>query len=237
MSNTDAVTPAASGDRMEWLFLPQAGSASKVKFALGMLGCAALGAGVYGALLAPRASAASWPLLLGGVALLFAMPLVGPKEPPPLRVGELGILLGDPEEQQRLHWYEIGSVRIVEDDLRLERRGDDGALNVPLAAHARAAARIIAEASQRIGDRVDVSPKAHDRLPRLSDADGARVPAARLQLAGRKCLASGVSITFESDARLCENCAALYHQRHVPAACVLCQRPLAGASPAAQAAG
>ena len=224
------MTQSPARDRTEWLFLPQASKASKLALGLGMLGCAALGAGVYGALLAPHPGAAGWALLavgLLGVALAFALV---PKEPPPVRVGELGVLVGEPEEARRLHWYEITRLHVLGDDLRLE--SSEGSVLVPLAAHARAAARVLAEAAQRIGARVDVSPKAQERLPRLSDADGTRVPAARLQLAGRKCLASGASITFESDARLCENCAALYHQGHVPAACLRCERPLVEGSAA-----
>jgi hypothetical protein len=137
-----------------------------------------------------------------------------------VRVGELGVIVGDPAEAERLHWYALSAVRIVGDDLRLE--SSEGAVVLPLAAHAPAAARIVAEASRRIGARVDISPRAHERLPRLSEAAGQRVPAARLQLAGQKCTASGSSITFESDARSCENCAALYHVKHVPAACLRC---------------
>jgi hypothetical protein len=95
-----------------------------------------------------------------------------------------------------------------------------------LVAHGPAAARIVAEAAQRIGSRLELSPRAHERLPTLKESDGEVVPAGRLQLAGRKCLASGTSITFESDARPCDQCAALYHRQHVPAECKSCGRPL-----------
>jgi hypothetical protein len=104
-----------------------------------------------------------------------------------------------------------------------------GPQQVSLVAHGRAAARIVAEAAQRIGARLDLSPRAHERLPALSEQDGEVVPAGRLQLAGRKCLASGVSITFESDARLCDQCAALYHRAHAPAECKSCGRALSAA--------
>jgi hypothetical protein len=221
----------ASGERHEWLFYPSAGSASKLTLGVGMLGCAAAGAGVYGLWLAPQVVSAAWPLLIGGLVLAAGASFVGPKEPPPVRVGELGILLGDPAEAHRLPWYEVDGVRIVGDELRLDSKLQSVVL--PLAVHGAAAARIVAEASQRIPTKVDISPKAHERVPRLADADGERVPAARLQLTGQRCAASGVSITFESDARLCPNCAALYHASHVPAACVRCERSLAqAASPA-----
>lgn len=217
-------TPPASGERVEWLYFPDGGSASKLGLALGMLGSAALGAGVYGAWLAPHPVAAAWPLLVGGLVAVVAAKLFSPRQAPPVRVGELGVIVGDPAEAERLPWYALSAVRIVGDDLRLE--SSTGPVVLPLAAHASAAARIVAEASQRIGARVDISPKAHERLPRLTEAAGQRVPAARLQLAGQRCAASGTSITFESDARLCANCAALYHARHVPAACLHCEQAL-----------
>jgi len=227
------VTAVAPGERVERSFTPKPGSASKVQLALGMLGCAALGAGVYGAFLASHAPAAAWPLLLGGLVVAATAALIGPKQPPSVRVGELGIIVGDPSEARRLYWHELEALGIADDTLAIE--SSQGPIRLPLAAHAAAAARIIAEASQRIPGRVEISPRAHERLPRLEDAQGEQVPAARLQLAGQKCAASGVTITFETDARLCENCAALYHKAHVPAACSRCERALA--EPEARAAG
>lgn len=225
---------AASSERVERLFVPQGGSRSKLALGLGMLGCAALGAGVYGAWLARQPVGAAWPLLIGGLAAAAVAWFLSSAEPPPVRVGELGVIVGDPAEARRLHWHEVSGVRIAADELRIESHEPPVAL--PLAAHGQAAARIVAEASQRIPSRVDISPKAHERLPRLVDAEGVVVPATRLQLAGQRCAASGVSITFESDARLCANCAALYHVQHVPEVCLRCERPLVQAAQAAASA-
>lgn len=227
---SEPLTLAASSERVERLFLPAAGLRSKLALGLGMLGCAALGAGVYGAWLARQPVGAASALLIGGLAVLAVAWFASPRDLPAVRVGELGVIVGDPAEARRLHWHEVSGVRIVDDELRIE--SGEPLVALPLAAHAQAAARVVAEASTRIPSRVDISPKAHERLPRLVDAEGVLVPAARLQLAGQKCAASGVSITFESDARLCANCAALYHAKHVPAACLRCERSLAQ-SPAA----
>ena len=229
---------AAPGERVERLYRPRAGSASKLQLGLGMLGCGALGAGVYGAFLAPHAVAAAWPLLVGGIVVAATAALIGPRQAPSVRVGELGVIVGDPAEARRSYWYELEAIGIVDDALAIE--SSQGPLRLPLATHARAAARIIAEASRRLPGRVEISPKAHERLPRLEEAEGETVPAARLQLAGQKCAASGVTITFETDARLCDNCAALYHKSHVPAVCSRCERELverASGEAAARAAG
>jgi hypothetical protein len=208
---------------------------SKLALGLGLLGSAALGAGAYGLWLAPEVVAGSAALLFGGLLALSAALLLSPRATPPVRVGALGVMLGEPPEAQRVPWCEIQNVRVVGEELRLETK--DGALPVPLVAHARAAARILAEAAQRIGARVDVSPRAHERLPPLTDDHAELVPLVRLQLAGRKCTASGTSITFESDARLCENCAALYHVSHAPLSCLRCERPLQAARQGAAAYG
>lgn len=218
---------AAESVRVERQFQPRPPSSAKVVLGLGFLGSAALGAGVFGLFLAPSGVPGASALLLGG-ALGLIVALYGRREVPPVRVGELGVTFGDPLEAARLAWCDVRAVRIAGDALRLETAG--APLDVPLAAHGKAAARILAEASKRIGERVDVSPKAHERLPPLLEDDAEMVPALRLQLAGRRCAASGKSITFESDARLCPNCAALYHASHVPATCTSCQRPLGGSA-------
>jgi hypothetical protein len=228
---SEQVVMLAASERFERSFAPSAGSVSKLTLVLGMLGGAALGAGVYAVWLAPSVPSAGWPLLLAGL-VLSALGFLARPEPARVRVGELGIIVGDPAEVPRLYWHEVSALRVAGGNLQIE--SPRGPLSLSLSVHAQAAARILAEGASRIGSRVEVSPKAHAALPKLTDAEGERVPEARLQLAGQKCMASGVSITFEGDARLCPSCAALYHAKHVPASCLGCERPL---TPAAIPAG
>lgn len=218
------IDSAAAAGRRERSFAPVQSRASTLHFALGCVASAVLGAGLYGAAFAPEAPSYASLLVVLGALGLGAVLFSGPRSVPPLRVGDLGVTVGDPAEATRVAWCDIRRVRIEGDELRLELAG--APVRVPLAAHGRAAVRIIAEASRRIGPRVEVSPKAHERLPPLVEGDGELVPPGRLQLAGRKCAASGKSITFESDARLCERCAALYHADAVPERCVGCDREL-----------
>jgi hypothetical protein len=212
------------GARVERLFLPRPGTNGRVATLLAALGCAALGAGVFGSWIAASPIAGSGLLLLGGLVLGGAAFWLVQRRPAPIRVGSLGITLGDPAEAPRWAWCDIRRVGVEGEQLRIETSA--APLFIPLAAHGPAAARILAEAALRIADRVEVSPRAQERVPSLVDTEGAIVIAGRLQIAGRKCLASGVSLTFESDARLCENCAALYHRQHAPAECMCCGRPL-----------
>jgi len=47
-----------------------------------------------------------------------------------------------------------------------------------------------------------------------------------LQIAGKNCAASDRPIAFERDARLCPNCAEVYHKDSVPKKCVTCENDL-----------
>jgi hypothetical protein len=206
---------------------------SPLGLGLSALGCAGLGAGVFGLWLAPEPVAGAGWLVVAGLAVVGAGAQLLMKEPPSVRVGALGVTFGDQSEAQHVPWCEIQRIHLAGEELVLDTAR--APLRLPLASQGSAAARIVAEAAQRIGSRVELSPKAHERLPALSEADGEVVPAARVQVAGRKCLASGVSITFESDARLCERCAALYHRQHVPAECKSCGQALGGEARSAAA--
>jgi hypothetical protein len=213
---------------LERRFVAVPGPSSKLGIGIVALGFAGLGAGVFGLWLAHEAIAGSgWALLGGAIAAAVGFWL-WLSEAPPVQVGARGITIGEPGEAQCLPWCDMQRIHVEGQELRIETAR--GPQRVSLVAHGRAAARIVAEAAQRIGARLELSPRAHERLPALSERDGELVPAARLQLAGRKCLASGVSITFESDARLCEQCAALYHRDHVPAECKSCGRELSGSA-------
>jgi hypothetical protein len=203
---------------VERRFLAQ--QSSRVGLGLSALGCAGLGAGVFGLWLAQEAVAGAGWLLAGGALAAVAGAALLLKEPPGVRVGALGVTLGDQSEAQRVPWCEIQRIHVAGEELLLDTAR--GPLRIALGSQGHAAARIVAEAAQRIAARLELSPKAHERLPALSESEGEIVPAARLQVAGRKCLASGISITFESEARVCERCAALYHRQHVPAQCQSC---------------
>lgn len=227
--------PTASEAAVERLFSPPQGLASRVGLGLVALGCAALGAAVYGLWLAPDPVAGSGWILGAGALLVGLGAGLASRQSPALRVGPFGITWGDPRELPRVPWCDIQRIAVAGEALRIETAR--APFDLPFRAYGPAIARILAEAAARIGERVDVSPRAHERLPALSEAAGEIVPAGRLQVAGRKCLASGSSLTFETDARWCDSCAALYHRQHLPAACVSCGRPLSGSSPSAARAG
>jgi hypothetical protein len=219
----EASDPAASLERR---FSALQSRSSHIGIGLIGLGCAGFGAAFFGLAIAREPIPGSGWILLGGVLVAALGIGLRLREPPAVRVGARGITVGDPADAQCLPWCDVQRIHVEGSELHID--SPRGPLRLSLAAHGRAAARIVAEAAQRIGSRLELSPRAHERLPALAEGDGEIVVAGRLQVAGRRCLASGTSITFESDARLCDQCAALYHRQHVPAECKSCGRKLTG---------
>lgn len=204
---------------MERRFEPSRVGRSRWLFVVGWLGSAALGAGVFGIWLAHPTLTAAQPLFWAGLAVSVASVLLSPAHVPAVRVGTLGVALGESGDEVRLPWWDVQRVSIRGGSLTVQ--GSAAAIGVPLAQHAAAAARIVSEAARRVGDRVDVSPADHERLPAPRDDDSREV-ATRVQLAGRRCRASDRPITFERDARLCDNCGATYHVEQFPVVCNAC---------------
>jgi hypothetical protein len=214
---------SATSARLERRYVPLDTTRARSALGLGLGGAAALGAAVYGSWLAElpmRGAGVAW---VAALLLLCAAPLLASRRPPSITVGDLGVSFGEPNEASRLPWCDIQSIRLSDESMTVATASAEHRVVLP--AHAFAAARIVREASLRIGARVDISPRAHERLPNLERDTAMVVAAPRLQVAGRRCRASGEPITFEADARWCATCAALYHARHLPKECAACGRP------------
>jgi hypothetical protein len=215
---TSKALELGDSERLERRFSPAAGAEGRLSFALTMLGALLLGAAFYGAVLA--AVPGSGYVFVGGVLLASIGVLWGARPPAVVRIGDPGVALEGGEEVTRLAWHQLESGRVQGRQLVLQ--GASQSLAIPLASQGQAARHVIAEAARRIPGRVEVSSAALDRLPALDANAGALVPLLGFQVTGRRCMASDTPITFEADARLCQNCGALYHVRHVPDACVAC---------------
>jgi hypothetical protein len=74
---------------------------------------------------------------------------------------------------------------------------------------------------------VTISSEQTDALMRAAD-DGAGtiVGVEPVQVAGRRCKASGVIISFERDAVTCQRCGEVYDLRHKPSSCLTCDAPM-----------
>jgi hypothetical protein len=210
--------------RKERRFEPEPTYASRASIAGGMLGAVVLGAGVYSQWLSdnPRAIA---PYLFGvgaiglGTALWF-----GDAGALPVRVGDAGIAIEKGNELVRLAWCDLE--RVFSERGQLVAKGKDVALRIPVAAHRAAVAWILSEGTQRVPKVMDVKRQSLAGLPDPKESDGAFVVIDGLQIAGRKCAASGRPVSFERDARLCANCGQVYLNDQVPPKCVTCDAPL-----------
>jgi hypothetical protein len=140
-------------------------------------------------------------------------------------VGDAGVAIEQTTEQNRLLWWEIKSVRYETESLVLV--GETTSLRIPSQVHTRAIRAILAEAAERLPNILDVPSKIANELPTLKDAP--QPPAKRvesLQIAGKRCASTRQVITVERDARLCPQCASVYHRNNLPQVCVTCHREL-----------
>jgi hypothetical protein len=67
-----------------------------------------------------------------------------------------------------------------------------------------------------------VKRDAVEGLPAPRDDDGELLSVEGAQVAGRTCAASGKTIAFERDARLCPQCTQVYLKDKVPKKCLTC---------------
>jgi hypothetical protein len=205
-------------------FQPSQTHTSAVSVGVGMLGAVALGAGVWAQWLSEQEHGFAPYLVAGGALALAAALWFGDVGTHPVRVGDAGVAIEKGTEIVRLLWCDIQ--RIFVDRRALVVESDDVVLRIPLGAHPQAASWILAEGTRRVPDAMDVKPSVADALPAPRPRDGELKKVAAYQITGRECAASEEIISFEGDARLCPNCALVYHKDHLPSACVTCEEPL-----------
>lgn len=211
-------------ERKERRFSGGEPQASLPAVAVGVLGGLALGAGVYSQWVSQSPlEYAPFLLAIGAFALGGAL-LFGDTEPTPVRVGDSGVALEKGNELLRVYWCDVD--RIFTENGKLIVKSKDQTFSLPISAHQRAVAWIVAEGTRRIPDVVDVKRNFIPGLPEPRDTDGELVPIEDLQVTGRRCAKSGRTIAFERDARLCANCGQVYHHTSVPKRCTTCQAEL-----------
>ena len=109
-------------------------------------------------------------------------------------------------------------------------KGKNVTFTIPIAAHPRAVAWILAEGTKRVPEAMNVKKSDLAGLPEPRDLDGELVVLEGVQVAGRHCAATDKPIAFERDARLCPNCAQVYLKDNVPKKCVTCEHELGSAA-------
>jgi hypothetical protein len=210
--------------RTEWRFEPEQMRTSLPAAIVGMVAALALGAGVFGQWIPdPPVTFAPYLLAAGALGVIGAL-FIGNAGAAPIRVGDPGVAVERPSDTVRIPWCDMEHIRIERGTLTIE--APEHTLRIPLAVHRDAAARILAEAVVRAPDAMDVKGDVVESLPKPGDDATTKVPIELLQIAGRPCASSDKPIAFERDARLCPNCAQVYHKDHVPKTCVTCETEL-----------
>jgi hypothetical protein len=210
--------------RKERRYVGEQTYASKVAVGVGMLGAALLGAGVYARWVSDHpATYAVYLVGIGAFALVGAISL-GDLGTLPVRVGDLGIAIERGNELERLGWCDLERVYVEKGKLLLV--GQEGTSSITIAAHPKAVARILAEGTRRVPEAMDVKRNAIEGLPTPREDDGELLTVDAPQVAGRSCAASGKTVAFERDARLCPQCGEVYLKDRVPKKCLTCSADL-----------
>ena len=212
-------------ERKERRFSPEQTYSSNAAVGVGMLGALAAGAGVWGQWISDTPHTYA-PYLFGAGALALGASLwFGDAGAVPVRIGDAGIALERGTELTRLAWCDLETVEVV--GKQLVAKSKSTTFSIPIAAHPKAVAWILAEGTRRVPEAMNVKKSDLTGLPEPKELDGELVPLEGVQITGRHCAASGKPIAFERDARLCPNCAQVYLKDAVPKKCVTCERDLA----------
>lgn len=204
-------------------------------YAIGAVGAALLGAGVWGQLgnafrkteLDPLEYA---PWLLAGGAVLVGLAIwIGTSTDAAVRVGVAGIA----EERggmRRMPWWRVEDVSGTIDFIIVRGKDEAGAeMSVRFSNRATpgAVAWVAREARDRAPEQFELGSDVVKAIGKPSKEVGEVVPCPPLQVVGRRCAESDIVISYEPDARVCPRCERVYHKDHVPKTCVGCEAPLA----------
>lgn len=230
-----------SDPRQERRYEPKASPSAVISMVVLSVGAVLLGVGTYGQWLRrwgyeaftahpdPAVAealvphpAAAWILLAGALALI-AVALFGPRPVRPIRVGDAGIGAEIEENEiERVAWKDVTRILLGGDMLTVESAGTN--LSIPVKLQPQAAARVVAEARQRIPAKLEDVDDA--TLAKLDDAEGELRPLDPPHVAGARCKATDRLIAFEQDARLCGRCGEVYYKESVPEQCLSCEAKL-----------
>ena len=163
-------------------------------------------------------------MLVVGAALVLAYLMFGQQSSLVVRVGELGVGVEDNDKVLRTSWWQIESVTVEGSVLSLKTTGKPIHLN--LSHHGSAAARLIAEASKRIPERLELDDSDMAKIGAPNNTDGEPLEVDAPQVTGERCRATEQPLTFEKDVRMCNRCGTLYHRSGVPTRCAECGKKL-----------
>jgi hypothetical protein len=228
-SKRKIATKTKRRERQERRFVSQAASNTTMVRVLGAVAALILGAGawayVYGKSFAADEAMKQTPsyLIAGGAVLLGIAIWFGTSSEPPIRVGDPGIAQ-EKGEVRRMPWWAIDKITFDQAAVALVIAGRDEAstdwtLKVSLKAHPEAGGWIIREACDRIPRRVDIDDSTLEKLPGAGAHAGQKLELEPLQVVGKRCAATGKTISYEPDATVCPRCERVYVKSSVPKKC------------------
>ncbi|MCL2776800.1 MAG: hypothetical protein FWD73_02260 [Polyangiaceae bacterium] len=215
--------------RQERRFVPQSGASPWLVRSTGALGAAALGAGTWSTVYghgfetSEKLKAVPQYLITGGAVLTAISIWFATSSEPRLRVGDAGIGI-EQGEVRRMPWWGIDAIVWEPGTRALGITGKDESgvpltFKVPLKDHAEAIPYIIAEGEARIPKCVDIPNKVREQLPASSPHAGTPIDLEPLQIVGKRCSATGKTISYEPDGRVCPRCERVYFKSAVPKKC------------------
>jgi hypothetical protein len=218
-------SPVPKGQPAERRFVSAPTRRANYRALLGGLGAAALGAAAYGQWAADAPLESVPALIVGGFVALVISVMMGDPAGAPIRVGDGGVAVERGGPPDRIPWYEVERV-VLEGNKRVAVQGRGKGIDAAIDTHEAAAAWIVKEALARVPRKVDIDPTQVTFLLHAADDGGELLPLERPQVAGRRCKASGVIISFEQDASLCTRCGEAYDKKHAPTECQTCGAPM-----------
>jgi hypothetical protein len=220
----DAHGKVSNSKPIERRFTAEPTGKNNIRALIAGIGAALLGAGSYAAWVPDVPMDYAPYLFAAGAAGLIVAALMGDSDSAPLRVGAAGVAIEHGGAPERIAWYEVERVTLEGERVLVEGAGKR--LSASRKQHGAAAAWIVKEALERVPKRVTIADDRAAQLLRGADEPGQVLPVEGIQVAGRRCKASQVIISFEQDARLCARCGEVYDKKHVPPRCLTCDAPI-----------
>jgi hypothetical protein len=212
-------------ERIERRFLPLSTTDKRLLYALMTIGAAVGGAGAFSYWgndgKAVFHDQAFYFFVVAGVLIAAALWFSGSSDAA-VRVGATGVT----QEQgglRRMPWYEVESLTWAAGERVLtvigkDESGSSMTLKVKAKAHPQACAWIVHEMRARLPKLFELDEDAVKDIGEADEHAGTKLNVP-LHVVGKRCAASGKTITYEPDARVCSQCERVYHKHKVPKVC------------------
>ncbi len=200
----------------------------KIVYAIGAVGAAVLGAGVFeqfgNAIRKIDVEPVEWaPWLLAAGAVVVGVAIwIGTSTEAAVRVGIAGIA-EERNPMRRMPWWNVEDVSGSADVIVVRGKDEhDAPMSVRFTRRAMsgALAWVVREAKERAPEQFELSDEVVEQIGKPSKQAGEVVACPPLQVVGKRCADSDKVISYEPDARVCPRCERIYHKDHVPKTCV-----------------